>query len=86
MGGVSVNVARDATDLTRLAQRKLDDLLGKGLYRYFDNSDRLTREVSDARVGQEGYPWVILSMVLILAAEHLLSNRFYAGDARGVHS
>ena len=80
IGGVSVNVAQAATDLRRLERRTLDELLGKDQYRYFHNSDRLTREVSDARVGQEGFPWVILAMALILGAEHLLSNRFYTSQ------
>ncbi len=41
------------------------------------NRDEIDRSVSAGRVGQELFPYLILLLVLVLAGEQVLANRFY---------
>ena len=41
------------------------------------NRDEIDRSVSAGRVGQELFPYLIVLLVLVLAGEQVLANRFY---------
>lgn len=75
--GFSVNYPASASDLTRIAPTDLDKILGANRYLYAASRDELNRDIGEARVGREFYPYLILGLVLMLGMEHFLSNRFY---------
>ena len=76
--GFSVNLAAQQTELTRLGDDELAELFGSVTYRIARNRNEIERDVSMARVGRELFPMLILIVALLLAAEHLLANRFYS--------
>ena len=41
------------------------------------NRDEVNREIGEARMGREFFPWLMLVVAIVLAMEHLLANRFY---------
>lgn len=75
--GFSVNLAPDQTDLSRLAEDRLQPLFGKNEFRLVRSEDQLDRAVSTARVGREMFPLLILLVAMILGAEQVVANRFY---------
>jgi hypothetical protein len=78
--GFSVNVPIGESDLERFGGEMLDTLLGAGRYQFATNKDEIQREQGMMRSGQEFYGLLVLFLVLCLALEHLLANRFYAGS------
>lgn len=78
--GFSVNAPSQASDLQRIEQAQLDDILGKDRYQFARNRDELQREQGRARLGREFYPFLIALLVIVLGLEHILSNRFYQQD------
>jgi len=82
--GLSVNVAANATQLRRLAPEGLEKIFGKDRYRLARSADELVRDVGEARIGREFYPYVMLAIAFLLACEHLLANRFYRREPTSV--
>jgi len=78
--GFSSNLSPGATDLTRLPPAELDTLLGKDRYQLARSREEIHRVVGQQRVGQEMYPYVALLLVVALALEQVLANRFYRGE------
>jgi len=79
--GFSVNVDDAATDLTRIQSQQLDEILGKDNYRLANDQDEFQRHQGTSRRGQEFYPMLLVVLGVLLAAESLLSNRFYGNTA-----
>jgi hypothetical protein len=77
VGGFATNLAPGATRLDRVDSAKLDALLGLGRYDLARDPAEITREVDQERVGRDFYPFLVLALVVTMAMEHLLSNRFY---------
>lgn len=75
--GFSVNIPAKETDLERVADDYLDQLLGKGRYHRSRDRTEINREIVEARIGRELYPWLIIMTVVLLITEYVLSNRFY---------
>ena len=75
--GFSVNLAPRQTALERLTDEELAERFGKIPYRVARSRGQIERNVSMARVGRELFPLLILLVALVLAAEHVLANRFY---------
>lgn len=75
--GFSVNFSPADTDLTRVEPAQLDELLGADNYQLARQREEIQRKQGAMREGQSFYPMLILMVVLILAVEHLMSNRFY---------
>jgi hypothetical protein len=75
--GLAVNVSASATALHRAETPEVDEVLGAGQYELVRAGASLTRKISDSRVGREIFPWMIVFLVLVLAGEYVLSNRFY---------
>ena len=75
--GFSMNLPTQATNLQRLDQVALDQWLGEGGYRLARDREAVNREVGEARIGHELYPWLLVFIALVLVLEHLLANRFY---------
>ena len=79
--GFSMNLPTQVTDLERLDRMALDQWLGEGRYRLARDRDAVDREVGEARIGHELYPWLLIFVALVLWLEHLLANRFYTYHA-----
>jgi len=78
--GFSVNTAADLTRIERLEQSELDELLGEDRYRVARSRQQIERDQGIGRVGRELFPLLIVLVAMVLAAEHVLSNRFYRND------
>jgi len=79
--GFSVNFAPRQTQLERLPEKELAELFGPLKYRIARTKNEIQRDISTARVGRELFGPLILLVVVLLAFEHLVANRFYRGPA-----
>lgn len=79
--GFSVNLDRDATQLDRLSREQLAELLGRPDVPIAATEQEIVREIDQARIGKEFYPFLLPLLVIVLAAEYVIANRFYA-DSR----
>ena len=75
--GFSVNLASEQTDLTRVDEEQLENVFGEAPFRIARQRSELEGNVSRGRVGRELFPTLILLLAFVLAAEHVLANRFY---------
>ena len=78
--GFAVNLAADVGDLTRWPADKLNDLLGKDRFHLAKSKEEINRAVGSDRIGSEFYPLLMLLLVVALAGEQVLANRFYRKD------
>lgn len=88
IAGFSLNPPPAESDLTRLTDEELDDLLGEDAYQVARNIDELKAEINISDFGKEVFPIVLLLAVIAFCGEHLVANRFYdlepnAGSAAG---
>jgi hypothetical protein len=75
--GFSVNLPAEVTRLDRTAADEIVKALGEKRTRVARTRQDIEVRVGLARMGRELFPWLILSVALVLAAEQLLANRFY---------
>lgn len=75
--GFSVNLARQDTDLTRLAPELLDQTLGEDRFKLARTREEIVREQGFVREGKKFFPLLITLFGVILLMEYVLSNRFY---------
>jgi len=75
--GFSANIALAATDLTRIGPDELDTFLGHERYQLARQKNEILRQQGTTRRGLEFYPLLMLMMMVVLAVEYLMSNRFY---------
>jgi hypothetical protein len=75
--GFSVNLPREVSQLDRLSDAELKQLFEPAPFRVARNEREIDRSMSAARVGVELYPYAMLLLALVLAAEQVLANRFY---------
>lgn len=80
--GFSVNLPLKASDLTRTDEEGLKAAFGDTEFQLAQSRDEIDRKISTGRVGRELFPLLIALVALVLAAENLLSNRFYRADSR----
>ena len=80
--GFSVNLPGNESNLTRMTEQQLNDLLGEGKYQLARTIDELKDEISTADLGQEVFPFVLMLLVTIFLGEHLVANRFYDVEQR----
>lgn len=84
--GFSVNAAPELSRLERIEPEAIAAALGEDRVRAARNAEEIEVRVGLGRVGRELYPLLILGVALVLGAEQLLANRFYASrepEARG---
>jgi hypothetical protein len=55
-------------------------VLGKDRVRLARTQEEIEVRIGQGRVGQELFPALILILAMVLGAEQLLSNRFYASN------
>ena len=75
--GFSVNIPTLETDLQRLEDDALAGWLGPDRFHLARKKEAIEVDIRQAREGRELYPLLILALVLVLAIEHFLANRFY---------
>ena len=75
--GFSSNVPPAMTDLARITPADLDTFLGAERYQLAAQESEIQRQQGTTRRGREFYPLIVLIMLVTLAVEHLMSNRFY---------
>ncbi len=75
--GFSVNIPAQETDLQRLEDTALAGWLGPDRFHLARKKEAIEVGIRQAREGRELYPLLILALVLVLAIEHFLANRFY---------
>lgn len=80
--GFAVNLPASETNLKRLPRESLDAILGPDNYRFAADRESIERDQSEARAGSSLYPFFLTALVIILAFEYLLANRFYQSTNR----
>ena len=75
--GFSVNLSPETSQLARVTGDQLATLLEGTSFHVAAGRDEIDRSVSAGRVGQELYGYLIMLLVVVLALEQVLSNRFY---------
>jgi hypothetical protein len=75
--GFSVNLPAEITRFDRAAADQIVKALGEKRTRVARTREDIEVRVGLARMGRELFPWLILAVALVLAAEQLLANRFY---------
>ena len=75
--GFSVNLSPSETDLSRIVPDQLDTIFGPENYQLAREQSEIERKQGKLREGQSFYPMLIFLMLVILAVEYLMSNRFY---------
>lgn len=75
--GFSANLPADVSQLERTSADDLKAVFGDMPFRLAHNRDEIDRSVSAGRVGQELFPFLMVFLVLVLAFEQALANRFY---------
>lgn len=78
--GFSINLPYDWTDLTRATDEHLQSLFAQrplAVARSIDDLKRLEGSIQQRRLGTELFPLLIVLAAVVLAAEHVLANRFY---------
>ena len=78
--GFSVNAASEISEVQRISFAEIEQALGKDRVQLARTTDEIEIRVGLGRLGRELFPWLIGAVILVLAAEHLLANRFYRSD------
>ncbi len=75
--GFSVNLPPQTSDLVRATSDQLKAVFGPAKFQLARSREEIDRSVNRGRVGQELYPYLIVLLVVVLALEQVISNRFY---------
>ena len=78
--GFSVNLPPQVSQLDRLTSEEVKALFDPTPFRLARSRQEIDRNVNVARVGVELYPYLMLALALVLAAEQGLGNRFYGHE------
>jgi hypothetical protein len=73
----AVNFDDEETDLTRITDESLFQMLGKERVSIVHNVSELQRAVRAGRLGVELFPFLMGLLILVFCAEHLMANFFY---------
>lgn len=78
--GFSLNVPADESVLEKVKVEAIEDLTGKDTVLPVDKNVKL-REIIDKKFTQplDLFPWLLIGVLLLLAGEGLVANRFYRG-------
>ncbi len=81
LGAFSVNVASEESDLTRVPVQEIESLLGPGAVVPVGRSAKL-REALNNHWNEpvELFPLFMVIVLILLAVENLLANKFYRRD------
>jgi hypothetical protein len=78
----SLNVREDVCDLSRVPADKIEALLGTNALLPLDHKTKLADALSKHwSQPLELFPWLMIVLLLVLAVENLLANKFYRREA-----
>ena len=80
--GFSLNAPRSESQFTPLKSEELDTIFGKDGYVLAEDARALQASVSQARVGTELFPWLMMLILALVTLENLLANTFYRESPR----
>ena len=75
--GFSVNLAPRQTELIRTDEEHLRSIFGPLSFQLARDRKQLEGKQREARVGRELFAPLMLMLIIVLGAEHVISNRFY---------
>lgn len=75
--GFSVNCPGRLMDLDRVSQGELNELFKNISVQIAHDRSDLVRQLTAGRAGLDATPYVLILMVLVLAMEQVMANRFY---------
>jgi len=75
--GFSINLPPSAGELSRVTPAELKAVFGDIPFKLARDRTEIDRSVSAGRAGHELFPFLIVLVVIVLAAEQVISNRFY---------
>ena len=75
--GFSVNYGPEQSLLLRVTSQQLKGIFGASEPTVVRSSGELKRIARTRREGRELFPWLIMLVAILLAAEHVLANAFY---------
>lgn len=78
--GFSVNPQGQESDLSRLNETELIELLGESRFQVARNIGELTSNVVVSHLGLEVFPIILALLVVVFLGEHLVANQFYEAD------
>ena len=67
--------------MKRILPDALEQILGPDRFELATDKTEIQRQQGTTRRGQEFYPFLLMMLLVLLAVEHLMSNRFYASTA-----
>ena len=73
-----MNLAGEETRLDRITTDQLEQIYGEDAFRLARERSEVVREIDQARMGREIYPFLLPVLALVLGLEFILSNRFYS--------
>jgi hypothetical protein len=73
----SVNIRDEESDLVRITDDRLNEMLGTERVAIVHDAEELQRAVRVGRLGIEIFPVLMGLLVLLFSAEHLMANFFY---------
>jgi hypothetical protein len=68
------------TRLETIEREDLRERLGRPELPIATTEEQIERDIDQARIGKEFYPFLLPLLVIILAAEYVMANRFYASS------
>lgn len=80
--GFSVNLPASVTRLERIDPELLAPVFGSDRLQIATSEDEIVRDIDEARMGREFYPFVLPVLAIVLALEYVTSNRFYQDGAK----
>ncbi len=81
VSGFSANVPPSESDLSRISEEQLEQILGKGRFQVARSLDEIKADVTTSQMGKEVFPLVLLLAILAFCGEHFVANWFYETDA-----
>jgi hypothetical protein len=80
VAGFTLNVKPEESDLTRVDPEKIVTLFGQDSVVTVERSGNLRDKIKGANPPLDMVPWLMILLLLVLAAENLLANKFYRGE------
>jgi hypothetical protein len=75
--GFSVNLPASTGELARATPAELKEVFGETPFKLARDRSQIDRSVSAGRAGHELFPYLMVLVIIALAAEQVISNRFY---------
>ncbi|HVJ66641.1 MAG TPA: hypothetical protein VM510_01585, partial [Caulifigura sp.] len=78
--GFSVNASPGESDLSRVTDEQLEEMLGKGRFQVARSLEEIKADVNTSHLGKEVFPLILLLCIVVFCGEHFVANWFYDSD------